>query len=394
MEGSLNTIERIFPPNGEGHSESGPHIVHCSDENLSYGERSNGVDEDSFGNLAEYISQIIYVVTPQGHGEYFNPYWEAYTGQTREDSLDHKWMGAFHREDLDAFVKRLRRAAEPVGWEIEARLRRASDGNYRRHVCRCSTLANQAGGATKLLIHCTDVEDSKSVELAAKEQGALLGLSLRTHDEEKRKIAHALQDSAGQYLVALQMKLDGMQRSAIGSTGRKNPIIDDCRELVKRCVREIRATSHLLYPALLDDLGLESAVHLHLNGFMERTKVKVESDIEPNLGRLDRDLEVALFRVAQEALATIHAQGAKKELRIKLGAAATSVFVEVAGRGVPESLSGGVLGSPHRPSGAALAMLRQRILEIGGLFEISSLPNGVVIQAVVPRRAVVSQACD
>lgn len=394
MEGSLNTFDRRIPLNGESHSESAPHIAHHSDETLSYGERSTPQDEYRFVNLAEHMSQMICVVTFQGRGEYFNPYWEAYTGQNREESLDRGWMRAFHREDLDGFVKRLRRAAECGSGETEARVCRASDATYRRHVCRCSTLTIPAGGMPKLLIAFTDVEDSRNAELAAKEQGALLGLSLRTHDEEKRKIVHALQDSAGQYLVALQMKLDGLQRSAVGNMGRKNPIVDECRELVKRCCKEIRATSHLLYPPLLDDLGLESAVHLHVNGFVERTKIKVESDIEPSLGRLDRDLEIALFRVVQEALANIQAQGGTNEVHVKLGAAATSVFAEVAGRREEELLPGKVMESPLRPAGAALAMLRQRILEIGGLFEISSLPNGVVIRAVVPRRAVVAQTCD
>src|SRR5690349_25126639 len=89
--------------------------------------------------------------------------------------------------------------------------------------------------------------------------------------ERMRRTSHGLQGRAGQYLGGLQMKLDGLQRSGIGSTGRKNPTVDECRELVKRCCREIRALSHLLYPPLLDDLGLESAVHLHEDGFVGRT---------------------------------------------------------------------------------------------------------------------------
>jgi two-component system NarL family sensor kinase len=340
--------------------------------------------------LTARISQIVWVVMPQGNGRYFNVYWQNYTGLSEKESHDFGWLRAFHRDDRDNFIKLLRKSTEPDGWECEARLKRATDGNYRRHQCHCSLLADQSGG---LLISCTDVEEWRKTEAMAKEQSALLGLSLRTHDEEKRKIAHGLRDSAVQYLVALQMKLDGLQRSSIAATRRKNPVVDECRELIKRCCREIRVTSNLLYPPLLDDLGLGAAVHLQVDRFMESTKVKVELDIEPNLGRLDRDLEIALFRVVQEALATIHRQSAGENVQVKIGAVPTSIFVEVTASGGIGLAQKFILTS-RTESGVGLSALRQRILEVGGLFEITLPDDGMAIRAVVPRRALVAHACD
>src|ERR1700688_3922051 len=191
------------------------------------------------------------------------------------------------------------------------------------------------------------------------------------------------------------MKLDGLQRSAIGNTVRKNPIVDECRELVKRCSKEIRALSYLLYPPLLDDLGLESAVRLYVDGFMERTKAAVELDIEPNLGRLDRDLEIALFRVVQEGLASIHRQCAGTNMHIKIGkigAGPTSIFAEIEGSGGAELSPDRIMAASRTLSGVGVATLRQRILEIGGLFEIVPLPGGMVVRAVVPRRSLIAHA--
>ena len=399
MDMSLETLGRRIPPNTEAHSESLPIEYHKPDETLCYEERRTQYHEGKFRNLTDYISQSVCVVTPEGQGAHFNPYWETYTGLSEEQSLDFGWMQAFHREDLDSFIKLLRRPSEAGAWEFEARLRRASDGSYRRHLCRCSVIASHPDGLINLLICFTDVEEWRNAEASSKEQGAILALSVRGHDQERRKIAHGLHDSAGQYLVALQMKLDGLQRRSLGNTGCENPIVDECRELVKRCCKEIRAISHLLYPPLLDDLGLESAVRLHVDGFMERNKAGVDLDVEPNLGRLDRDLEIALFRVVQEALASIHRQGAGKNLHIRIGAGQTSVFVEVAG--VEVAGSGGtepwpdkITASTRTPSGVGMATVRQRILEMGGLFEIGPLPSGMVIRAVVPRRALVAQAGD
>ena len=388
MEGSVKALEHAIPPNTERVPSTQP------GQAPFYEDRSTRGDEWKSRNLADCIAQIVWVVTPQGRGQYFNPYWESYTGLSEGQSFDLGWTRALHREDIDRFLGLLRRPLDANGCEFEARLRRASDGSYHRHLCRCSIATNQLGGLVNVVICCTDVEGWRNAEATATEQGALLGLSLRTHDEEKRKIAHSLHDSAAQYLVALQMKLDGLQRCSIGNTGRKNPIVDECRELVKRCCREIRGISYLLYPPLLDDLGLESALHLYADGFMERTKAKVELEIEPTLGRLDRDLEIALFRVVQEGSANIYRQCASKNVHIKIGAGPTSAFVEIAGSGGAEPSAGKFVASPQTPSGISMATLRQRILEVGGLFEIGSLADGAVIRAVVPRKALVAHACE
>ncbi len=85
---------------------------------------------------------------------------------------------------------------------------------------------------------------------------------------------------------------------------------------------------YLLHPPLLDDLGLEAAVRFHVDSFVERTKIKVELDMEANLGRLDRNVEIALFRVVQEALANIDQQAAGQNARIKIGASSSNVLVE------------------------------------------------------------------
>ena len=238
-------------------------------------------------NLADFQPQPVWVVALDGSADYFNLYWERFTGLCEEESLHFGWIRALHPDDVDAFLKQLRNSADRA-FEFEVRLKHAGDGRYRRHLCRPSLLPHGSDRLAKLLICGVDVEDWKSSHDAAQEQAALLGSSLRAYDEEKRKTAHAIHDSAGQYLIALQMKLDGLHRAS-GNGARKSPFLDECSELVKRCSRELRAISYLLHPPLLDDLGLEAAVRFHVDSFVERTKIKVELDMEPNLGRLDRD---------------------------------------------------------------------------------------------------------
>lgn len=372
--------------------------MRATGESPSESDSGTHPDEPKFQNLAEYISQPILVVVSNGYGEYFNAHWRSYTGVSEEESLDFGWSEALHPEDRGRFMELLRKSGGSTDCECEARLRRGFDGSYRWHLCRCSVLANQPEGLLRLLICCTDVEDWRAAEARAKERGALLGLAMRSNDQEKRKIALGLHDNAGQYLVALQMKLDGLQRCSIGNTGRKNPIVDECRELVRRCAKELRATSYLLYPPLLDDLGLESAVRLHLDGLMERARAKIELDIDPNLGRLDRDLEIALFRVVQEVLANIYQQSSgrqsgNKDVEVKIGASATSVFVEVRAPVMgpqPDKFKAG----SQAPCAFGMAALRQRILDAGGAFQIDELPDNMAVRAEVPRKALIGHACD
>jgi signal transduction histidine kinase len=365
-----------------------------SRESLHHGDRYVSPDERKFLGLIELVPHMIWVVTSQGCGENFNRHWISYTGIPEGQSVDFGWTQAFHPDDLDRFISRLHKPVLP-GWEIEVRLKRALDGTYRRQLAHCSVVESEAEGLSKLLVSCTDVEDWRQSETDASERGVALGLSVRSSDEERRKIAHGLHDSAGQYLVALQMKLDSLQRCSIGNTGRKNPVVDECRNLVTRCSREIRAISHLLHPPLLDDLGLDSAVRFHVDGFIERTKFGIELEIQPNLGRLDRDLELALFCVIREALANIRRRSSSQTARIKIGASPTTVFAEIAtSDGGMELFPGKSLFSPHTPSGARIAIVRQRIQEAGGVFEVIATPGELVVRAAVPRRAVIAQACD
>ena len=342
-------------------------------------------------NLADFQPQPVWVVALDGSADYFNLYWERFTGLSEQESLHFGWIRALHPDDVDAFLKQLRNSADRV-FEFEVRLKGAGDGRYRRHLCRPSLLPHGSDLLAKLLICCVDVEDWRSSHDAAQEQAALLGFSLRAYDEEKRKTAHAIHDSAGQYLIALQMKLDGLQRGS-GHGARKSPFVDECSALVKRCSRELRAISYLLHPPLLDDLGLEAAVRFHVDSFVERTKIKVELDMEANLGRLDRNLEIALFRVAQEALANIDRQAADQNARIKIGASSSNVFVEAEASVGMASLRGKFAASPRGVSGLGIAITSERIRQIGGTFELTSSP-GLWIRATVPRRALVSHACD
>src|SRR6266404_2491353 len=128
---------------------------------------------------------------------------------------------------------------------------------------------------------------------------------MQLQDDERRRIARELHDSVGQMLAAL-----GMNLAAVGTDIERlvktANTVNDSAALVQELSREVRTISHLLHPPLLDEAGLASALHWYVEGFAERSKIKVDLEIPADFERLGREAETAIFRTVQECLTNIH----------------------------------------------------------------------------------------
>jgi PAS domain S-box-containing protein len=223
-----------------------------------------------------------------------------------------------------------------------------------------------------------DITQRKRAEEALR---TLSGQLLRTQDEERRRIARELHDSAGQILAALSMNL-----TPLASENGKLPpsaakAIKESIGFVKELSNQLRTISHLLHPPLLDEVGLSSALRLFLEGFEERSKIKVDLDIPSNFERLPHELETAIFRVVQECLTNIHRHSGSRVAAIRIVRDGNEVKVEVRdqGKGMP---SGG--NGSHRKVGVGIQGMRERITQFGGRFEIRSDKKGTTVLASVP----------
>ena len=120
---------------------------------------------------------------------------------------------------------------------------------------------------------------------------------LRSQDEERRHIARELHDSAGQTLTVLGINLAQVLQEA----GRKAPEVaaklEQIQETVQLLHREIRTTSYLLHPPLLDESGLYSAISWYVQGLLERSRLDIRLEIPKDFGRLPGDMELVVFRL-------------------------------------------------------------------------------------------------
>lgn len=214
---------------------------------------------------------------------------------------------------------------------------------------------------------------------------AVTGRLLQIQDEERRCIARELHDSAGQILAALKMNLASAEPRILELSSGLGKNIGDSIVLVDELSRELRTMSYLLHPPLLDEAGLESALRWYVDGFAERSKIKVEFDLDPEVGRLPREMETAIFRMVQECLTNVHRHSASATANIRISRDSQTVHLEVRdqGKGIP---GGGFRQSGPAKPGVGIQGMRERVRQLGGQLKIRSGESGTAIMASLPLR--------
>jgi signal transduction histidine kinase len=221
------------------------------------------------------------------------------------------------------------------------------------------------------------------LDAANKSLRQLSGRLLQLQDDERRRIARELHDSVGQMLAALNMNLSAVAADIERLTKTASTVTDSAA-LVGELSKEIRTISHLLHPPLLDEAGLSSAVRWYVDGFIERSKIKVDLDIAPDLGRLPRELETAVFRIVQECLTNVHRHSESPSARIRIGYHGNEIRIEVAdkGKGIPVEKRKAI-ASTGIP-GVGIRGMRERVRQLGGVLEVNSDGNGTNVMVSLP----------
>ncbi len=228
--------------------------------------------------------------------------------------------------------------------------------------------------------------ESKNLELVRQTEVVreLSARLLQIQDEERRRIARELHDSVGQMLAAVSMNMAHVTHEARSLSPDAHKALEDNAGLLEQLSSEIRTISHLLHPPLLDEVGLQSALQWYIDGFSERSKIKVDLELPDDFGRLPRNLEITLFRVVQECLTNIHRHSGSNTAAIRVSRSENEVRLEVrdAGKGIPAeaqtSLSSGKL------SGVGLRGMHERLRQMGGHLDVQSNGNGTLVLATLP----------
>jgi len=222
-----------------------------------------------------------------------------------------------------------------------------------------------------------DISQRKAAENAARELSARL---LQMQDEEHRRIARELHDSAGQVIAALMMNVDQLMN--VDGGGERDRLLSDNHALLQNLNKEIRTISHLLHPPLLDEVGLSSALQWYVDGFGKRSGIAATLELGADFGRVNPDLEIAIFRVVQECLTNVHRHSGSSKAIVRLKRSQDALFVEIQdeGKGIAPEKKSHLLGSG--PVGVGLRGMRERVLQLGGTLEIESENAGTTVRAM------------
>lgn len=303
----------------------------------------------------------------------------------------HWWVERVHPDDLkrvsEGFYAVVKNPKAEL-WRDEYRFRKA-DGNYAEVMDRGYVLRDKEGKAVRMIGAMLDITERKAAEIAKdkmeREFRAVASQLMRLQDEERRRIGRDLHDSTGQTLAALEINLGMLLRQWTSPEPRLKKLLEECVQLAGQCTGEIRTTSYLLHPPLLDEIGLSSALRWYADGFTKRSGIAVALTLPETPQRFAPEMELSLFRVVQEALVNIHRHSGSTTASIRLDHTNGKVTLEVAdqGKGIdPETLR--LFHEGHSNLGVGISGMRERIRQLGGELLVESNHTGATVRALLP----------
>src|SRR5436305_7269357 len=191
-------------------------------------------------------------------------------------------------------------------------------------------------------------------------------LVLRAQEEERRRLARDLHDEVNQALTAILLRLEALSQAAPTELDDE---LSELKRLVNQAMSELLQLARQLRPTALDDHGLLPAMASHVRPFAAQTGIKADLNASGESTELQPDEEIAIYRIAQEALANVARHAEARSVEIDLRAqkdGAVQLTVRDDGRGF----------EPERPThGLGLGGMAERARLVGGELTIESQPG-------------------
>lgn len=218
---------------------------------------------------------------------------------------------------------------------------------------------------------------------------ALLGLGLNVHasqlaDTRLREVAHRyvqfqvsqrrnfareLHDGINQLMVSVKFRIELARDKLQPDDIKARAELDRGSEVLNQAIQEVRRISHDLRPIQLDDLGLEPALRSMIAELSERTGITVQVDLALPQQRLPDDIEITLYRVAQEALMNIDRHAKAAHVSVQIWQEERFIWLEVRDDGCGFNLSA------DTGEGIGLLNMRERTELLSGQFSLRSKPD-------------------
>jgi two-component system, NarL family, sensor kinase len=243
-----------------------------------------------------------------------------------------------------------------------------------------SPLKDSSAKVTGASAIARDISQRKKMEESLRQLSARI---LNAQDEERRRIARDIHDSTVQKLALLSMNLSQAEHTS--DSVKAVSLIHASRELSNQCAQELRSLSYVLHPPMLEELGLASALKIYGEGFSQRSGIELQVEVPNDFERLPPEMEIALFRVAQESLSNIMRHSKSPRAKIKLarnGAIELGITDEGKGFTTGTTPSNGDVEAASM--GVGILGMSERMKQLGGTLRIDSGPGGTSVSAHLP----------
>ncbi|HSD44306.1 MAG TPA: PAS domain-containing sensor histidine kinase [Burkholderiales bacterium] len=221
------------------------------------------------------------------------------------------------------------------------------------------------------------VNAEAEIRRAHEQQRELAVAMLEVREAERTRIARELHDELGQALTGLKMDVEVLARMTPGERSDLFERIGAMRELLDSTVATTRRISADLRPLVLDDLGLGAAAEWLVQNVVQRSGLACELELDPSFAQLDEPYASALFRIMQESLTNIVRHARARRVGVRLERAGAVAVLSISDDGV-----GMETGARAKPRSFGLRGISERVLLLGGAFDIASPPGGGTLVVV------------
>jgi len=200
---------------------------------------------------------------------------------------------------------------------------------------------------------------------------------LKAQEEERSRISRELHDETGQALMVLRFHLEMLAGDASSKEHRSK--IQEALEVLDRSIEGLRRIIARLSPRVLEELGLVAAIRRQAELLVRQTSIKPHLDLPEDFEPLDHDIEVVLYRSAQEALHNLAKHAHARNFTVRLAPAGNKVCLEIEDDGI------GFSTRNVRERGFGLTGMRERAAALGGSVKVhSEKGKGTHIRILLP----------
>jgi len=211
---------------------------------------------------------------------------------------------------------------------------------------------------------------------------------IETQEAERLRIAGELHDGINQIIASVKMRLKKVDNMLPGNKPAAREILSRCDQLLVKALEENRRIARNLRPSDLDDFGLFAACQNYCDEIRLHSNLQIQCLIDSYNERLPSDLEMNLFRILQEAISNIEKHAKARAIKVQLQVQGHSIHLKISDDGCGFNLKKKA-DTKKKHRGFGVANMRERVVLLGGTFEIRSVAKkGTTITVIVPTRPV------